>query len=181
MKLWLVRHAKPLIAAGTCYGSSDVPADAIATEAEAQALARTLPRGLPVVCSSLGRCGQLWRALHMLRPDLEAVVDPRITEMDFGLWEGRRWNDIPHDDYAAWLSDFWAWRVGGGESVQVFMQRVESALGDARGHKEAVWLTHGGVIRAVTLLVQGVREVHKAGQWPREAPAHGHWQEIMFD
>ncbi len=181
MKLWLVRHAKPLIEAGTCYGSSDVPADETATQTEAQALAKILPHGLPMVCSSLGRCGQLARALTALRPDLQAVPDPRITEMGFGQWEGQRWNDIPHHDYAAWIYDFWAWRVGGGESVQMFMQRVEAALGDVRVHPEAVWITHGGVIRAVTLLVQGVREVHKAGQWPREAPGHGQWQEIMFE
>ena len=27
-RLWLVRHAAPLVAPGTCYGALDVPADA---------------------------------------------------------------------------------------------------------------------------------------------------------
>ncbi|MBP7567207.1 MAG: histidine phosphatase family protein [Burkholderiaceae bacterium] len=181
MKLWLVRHATPLIAAGTCYGASDIPADAAATEAQARDLAAVLPQGLPVICSTLGRCGQLSRALLALRPDLSVRTDARIAEMDFGAWEGRLWEDIPEPEYSAWIDDFAGYVVGGGESVRGFMARVEAALADSRRHAEAVWITHGGVIRAVSLLVQGVREVHKAGQWPREAPGHGTWREIMFN
>ncbi|RZI96210.1 MAG: phosphoglycerate kinase, partial [Rubrivivax sp.] len=166
---------------GTCYGASDIPADAVATEAQARSLAAALPQGLPVICSTLGRCGQLARALLALRPDLTLTTDARITEMDFGGWEGRHWDDIPQSEYAAWIHDFAGYTVGGGESVRGFMARVEAALADSRVHPEAVWITHGGVIRAVSLLVQGTREVHKAGQWPREAPGHGTWREIMFE
>jgi hypothetical protein len=45
MRLWLVRHAAPLVEAGTCYGALDVPADAQATQQAAQALAQALPPG----------------------------------------------------------------------------------------------------------------------------------------
>lgn len=181
MKLWLVRHARPLIAAGTCYGAIDIPADDAATAVQAQALAEALPAGIPLWCSPLSRCAQLARALHELRPDLPSVVDARLAEMDFGEWEGRPWSDIPQVEYAAWLFDFATYRVGGGESVREFMRRVEAALTDARAHPEAVWITHGGVIRAVNLLVRGVRDIHRAGQWPREAPGHGTWAEILFE
>ena len=39
MKLWLVRHAKPLVDEGVCYGASDLDADPEATLAAAQELA----------------------------------------------------------------------------------------------------------------------------------------------
>ena len=39
MKLWLARHAAPLIDSGICYGSLDVEADEAATQSSARALA----------------------------------------------------------------------------------------------------------------------------------------------
>src|SRR5690606_10781153 len=42
-RLWLVRHAAPLVSPGTCYGALDVPADAAATQAAAVRLAAALP------------------------------------------------------------------------------------------------------------------------------------------
>ena len=38
MRLWLVRHAQPLVAPGVCYGATDMPADVDATSQAAQAL-----------------------------------------------------------------------------------------------------------------------------------------------
>ena len=42
-RLWLVRHAAPQVAPGTCYGALDVPADPAATQAAARRLAAALP------------------------------------------------------------------------------------------------------------------------------------------
>lgn len=184
MKLWLVRHPLPLVAAGTCYGSMDVAADAPATQRQASALAGLLPRDLPVISSPLRRCTQLRDALQTLRPDLRTHADARLAEMNFGAWEGQRWDDITQKEYNAWLADFADHRAGGGENVREFMRRVSNAMVDtlassnARG--EAVWITHAGVIRAVTLLASGVSEVTRAGQWPRQAPACGEWCEIWL-
>ncbi len=41
--LWLVRHARPLIAPGICYGRHDVAADAAGTRAAAERLHAALP------------------------------------------------------------------------------------------------------------------------------------------
>ena len=69
MRLWLVRHATPLVAAGTCYGALDVAADAQATQQAALALARALPPGAVLRSSPLQRCTQLAAALFALRAD----------------------------------------------------------------------------------------------------------------
>lgn len=100
--------------------------------------------------------------------------------MDFGCWEGQRWDLIPEADYARWTADFADYRFGGKESVREFMQRVTLAWDTAQsGAQDAVWITHAGVIRAASLLAQGVRQVDQATQWPREAPAFGRWCEIV--
>lgn len=168
MKLWLARHARPLIEPGLCYGASDIAADAEATHEAAQALAAHLPPGLVVSSSPLRRCVQLAEALQQLRPDLAFTPDPRLAEMDFGQWEGRPWESIAPAEHVAWMADFSGYRCGGGESVAAFMARVRLALDAARGNgTDTLWVTHGGVVRAATLLVQDAPMPRQAAEWPR--------------
>lgn len=177
MKLWLVRHAQPLIAPGVCYGATDVAADGQATWQAAQALARTLPPGLSLRVSPLQRCARLSQCLRELRSDLSAQTDARLAEMNFGCWEGQRWDAIAQADYERWTADFGQHRFGGEESVQEFVRRVAGVWDETlREGLDAVWITHAGVIRGATLIAQGVREVTQAAQWPQEAPAFGGWR-----
>jgi len=177
MKLWLVRHAQPLVAPGICYGRLDLPADAGATAACARRLAARLPAGIRIASSPLQRCEQLAQALLGLRPDLACETDDRLQEMDFGQWEGRPWQDIGQAALAAWTDDFARHAAGGsGESVAGFMDRVAAAFDALAGPADAVWITHAGVIRAAGLLARGVRQVAQAGQWPLDAPKYGQWR-----
>lgn len=179
MKLWLIRHAQPLVEAGVCYGRLDLAADAQATRVCAQALAQALPPGMAVVTSPLQRCEQLAHVLLGLRPDLTLKPDARLQEMDFGAWEGQRWDALGRPALDDWTADFAGHRPGGGESVQQLMQRVAAAWDEARGESAAAsdtaWITHAGVIRAATLLHQGQRHVSRADQWPATAPGFGEW------
>ncbi|MFZ2326693.1 MAG: phosphoglycerate kinase, partial [Rhodoferax sp.] len=77
MTLWLVRHAKPLVEQGVCYGALNVAADAAATHEAARALAAELPPGIAVYTSPLQRCEQLTQVLRGLRPDLAYMTDVR--------------------------------------------------------------------------------------------------------
>ena len=171
---WLVRHAQPLIASGVCYGATDVAADPEATEASALVLAHQLPHGARLMSSPLRRCAQLAQALQRLRPDLLASSDARLVEMDFGCWEGWRWDDIPKPAIDAWTARFGDWRFGGRESVQELLDRVAGVWAEACAATAPVaWITHAGVIRAALLLSQGIRVVERSDQWPTEAPAFG--------
>ncbi|WP_298932895.1 histidine phosphatase family protein [uncultured Ramlibacter sp.] len=177
MKLWLVRHAAPCVEAGICYGSTDLPSDAAATAQAAFQLAAVLPQGLALATSPLQRCEQLAQCLRELRADLPLKSDARLAEMDFGAWEGRRWDAIGEAALAQWTADFWQHHPGGGESLAQFMARVGAAFDDSvRAGRDAVWITHAGVIRAVQLLITGQRSVQHAHQWPVQAPAFGAWQ-----
>ena len=182
MRLWLVRHAQPLVDAGICYGRLDLPADADATLECARQLAALLPAGLPVISSPLQRCEQLAHALSAQRPDLAYKTDARLQEMDFGDWEGRAWQAIDRAELEAWTADFANYAAGhGGESVAAFMRRIGAAFDALGGQGDTVWITHAGVIRAVALLAQGVRHVERADQWPLDAPKYGQWQELNLD
>lgn len=176
MKLWLARHAKPLIDPGICYGRQDVAADATGTAECAQALAKLLPTGIRVSHSPLQRCAQLAQALHHLRPDLALTSDTRLQEMDFGAWEGRAWQDIAPAELQAWTDAFAGHAVGGsGESTSQVMARVASAFDELRGEADTLWITHAGVIRAAELIARGARQISQAVDWPKNAPAYGQW------
>ncbi|WP_225784813.1 histidine phosphatase family protein [Xenophilus sp. Marseille-Q4582] len=176
MRLWLQRHARVLCEDGLCYGRSDVPAEPAATRQAAEVLAQALPRGVPVWVSPLGRCVALAEALHALRPDLPpARIDARLAEMHFGAWEGRPWAAIARPEFDAWTADFAQARAGGdGESTGVFLRRVAAAWDDWRASgRDAAWITHAGVMRAVRLVEGGRRAVARAADWPAEAIAFG--------
>ena len=178
MALWIVRHARPLIAAGICYGVLDVQADAAATDLAASELADTLPTGVALRVSPLTRCQQLALALCALRPDLQARTDPRLREMDFGSWEGVAWNAIPQAALQAWTDDFGKHRFGGSESSNEVLMRVARVWDEDHGNPDTVWITHAGVARAARLLADGVRTLTRADQWPLEAPGYGKWLQI---
>ena len=181
MKLWLVRHAPVLLAPGSCYGALDVAADAAATSAAALALADVLPHDVRVSTSPLQRCEQLAHTLHGLRPDLVLKTDARLREMNFGNWEGQRWDAIAQSEFDAWTADFANHAVGGhGETVRAVMTRVGEAFDELKTDTDAVWITHAGIIRAAQLLAQGIREVERADQWPLEATACGQWRTLAL-
>lgn len=182
MRLWLVRHARVVLAPGLCYGASDVPADPEHTQAVAATLAASLPAGATLRVSGLSRARQMADAVRALRPDLAAAqTDARLSEMNFGQWELQRWEAIPRSAFDAWMADFADHRFGGVESTQQVIARVAGALADTRaaGGEEAVWFTHAGVIRAVQFLL-----AHPAGriagvrQWPEHAPEPGGTMEV---
>jgi alpha-ribazole phosphatase len=181
MKLWLVRHAQPLIKPGLCYGQLDVAADAIATQRAAQAISPLLPASATLYCSGLLRARQLAKAIHDQRKTLLPKIDVRLNEMNFGIWEGIAWDDIPKTAFDTWTADFDQHRFGGVEGVRDLLLRVHQALHALPAVGDAIWITHAGVIRAVNYLERyGLETIATPENWPNEAPAFGLWQCLEF-
>ena len=180
-RLWLVRHAQPLVAPGICYGALDMPADASATADSAQRLAAVLPQRLSVWHSPLQRCELLAHVFKGLRPDLMLKTAPNLVEFDFGHWEGRAWDDIPRADIDAWTADFAHYRPGGGDNLAAMLARVSSALRAAQQEGgDILWVTHAGVARCVQWLLHAAPgQSPCAAEWPRSAPGYGEW--VSFD
>ena len=182
-RLWLVRHAAPLVAPGTCYGALDVPADAQASRAAAERLSMALPPAARVEHSTLQRCELLAHELQALRPDLTFTPDARLREMDFGRWEGQTWDAIGKSAIDAWVDGFATHAPGGGESLAQMLHRVAAALQTARewrndqGTMDVVWITHAGVARCVTWLQErGESALPRSEDWPVAAPGWGEWE-----
>ncbi|MDD0839074.1 histidine phosphatase family protein [Curvibacter sp. HBC61] len=182
-RLWLVRHPRPLVAAGVCYGRLDVAADPQHLQQVRDQLAQELPPGAHVHHSPRQRCAKLAQALCEVRPDLQSASppdgDPDLAEMDFGEWEGQTWDALGEAAVSAWTADFAHHAPGGGETVNQVLQRVGRAWRHTQARtgtgQSAVWITHAGVIRCLQLLRQGVHQVDRASQWPTGGPACGEW------
>ncbi len=143
----LVRHTRPDVAPGVCYGRTDLDV-AASFSAEAAPILASLPPAERIVTSPLRRCLHL--ASHFAtQRKLPLTVDRRIQEMDFGRWEGRRWNDIPRREIRAWTLDFLHARPHGGETVAELRARTLEALAHYHGcGSRTVIVTHAGVIKA---------------------------------
>ncbi len=141
MILHLIRHPKPRIEPGICYGRLDLAAEDV--DVVAQDLRLRLPPGLPVWSSPLQRCRALAEELHA-----KSSIDARLAEMSFGAWEGRAWGDIPRAEIDAWAADVAHYAPPGGESPIILQQRALDFVAELTV-PEAVIVTHAGVIRVL--------------------------------
>ena len=199
-RLWLVRHAQPLIDKGICYGHLDVPADHEATQQAAQSFANTLKiarsnnatslntQPILIYVSGLLRAQQLademlfaFRATDIVS-EVRLQTDCRLNEMNFGSWEGKPWSAIPKEALDQWSSDFSQHKFGGEESSQDVINRVQAAyqtsleLAQASNSSDVIWITHAGVIRALNYVKKyATCVIERAEQWPQDAPGFGQW------
>ena len=149
MKLYLVRHPKPAVAAGVCYGATDVDVPDAAVHRVLDSLAGTLPTGVPVFSSPLRRCTALAvplaARLGMSRP----VLDARLVEMDFGSWEMQSWACMERAQVDAWVDDLTGYRPGDGENLLAVERRVIGFLDGLLQTPipSAIVVCHAGSIR----------------------------------
>ena len=155
MALVLIRHPQPEVAAGICYGKTDLalraPALASAQEISLRLMALVQAQS-HIACSPLRRCAELGVALATMHPHIALTFDTRLQELDFGDWEMQPWDSIGKDQMDAWIaSNFDA--LHGGESLQALDARVASWLHDvqsAYAADQTLWvITHAGVIRSI--------------------------------
>ena len=163
MQLHLIRHPAPRVAAGICYGRTDLAlaGDVAATAAR---IAAQLPPQLPLFTSPLRRCRQLADALH---PSPRS--DARLQEMNFGAWEMTPWSRIQREALDGWAADPLGYRPPRGESVAELQARVHAFIGETRaaGLQRAALVTHAGVMKVIVGLAQGMQ--------PQE------WMALVFD
>ena len=89
----------------------------------------------------------------------EARIDPRLIEMSFGEWEGRRLVEIAAElgpDMAALEDRGLDFRAPGGESPRDVQQRLASFLMETgKGGIDRLAVAHKAVIRALYALATG--------------------------
>ena len=145
MPLFLIRHPRPLLAEGVCYGQLDV-----ASEDPLPHVARLrpcLPSGVPIFSSPLRRARLLAEALAEALGS-SVSTDNRLQEISFGAWEGRAWQEIARPAIDAWAADVLNYTPPGGESVAALRPRSLD-FAAALHLPDAVLVTHAGVMRAL--------------------------------
>ena len=179
MKIWVVRHPRPLVTSGVCYGQLDLEIDRSELDSLARTLSNYLPKNVPIYSSSLIRSYALAKAIQVFRPDTTIHSDYRLNEFNFGIWEGVLWSNIPKAEIDAWVQSFPSHYFGGQECVLGFIQRIKSLLLDLEGMDEIILITHAGVIRALHLLIKSDQEILKnANDWPKFVIGFGEFELI---
>ncbi len=145
-RILLVRHGRTEDAAARRYsGRRDVPLDEYGREQ-----ARILAGRLAGEAIDLALTSDLARAVLTAgiilggRP-VSAVPDPRLREIDFGLWEGLTHEEILARDgeaYRRWLDDPMA-PIPSGECLPSMVERVLGCLTEAAGGPSWRWRTGG--------------------------------------
>lgn len=177
MELTVWRHPLPKGVSGRCIGLCDVPVDRrkakrlahrVRGHARGAGLLATQPK--PVVWTSpllrafaVGRVLRRWGWAH--------CVDARLSELDFGAWDGLTWSSIDVGEIDAWCEDFAHARPGGGESVSQLLARCRSFI-DEQPHRQGgpgcIVVGHAGWINALRWITSAPepRALPTASQWP---------------
>lgn len=164
------RHPRPAGVAGRCIGRTEVMVDARKAKRLAHRILRRARQdnGPRVVWTSpLQRSAAVGRWLA--RWGWQHHVDARLSELDFGVWEGRAWEAIGQAAIEAWTDAFDTHAPGGGESVGELMARCEAFLAECAQQRVHV-VGHAGWINAARRVVAGLPPPALASQWPMAVP-----------
>jgi probable phosphoglycerate mutase len=154
MKLFCVRHGETFYNfEGRIQGQSDSqlsPLGRQQCEAVAEALAS--PAIDAIICSPLSRAVQSAQVIAD-RLQLRIAIEPRLTEINAGVFQGLSWDQIDKElpaDAQRWRSQDPDYRIPGGESRRDLMVRSRAAFEAIReaGYRQAVVMAHGGSLSA---------------------------------
>lgn len=159
MALFLIRHPRPLVDEGICYGRSNLALAEDLRECVPK-LQTELPVRYRLFSSPLRRCTELAQAL-----DQRVIYDTRLAEMDFGEWELQPWTRIGAETLDRWIASGYHNELHGGESLAGFRARVLDWAHSLGPQDEQVAVTHAGVIRILLAHVRGL-PLHDCLQLP---------------
>ena len=150
MRLILVRHPKPVCEKGICYGRLDL-------ECEPQALSEAVLRLAELAASSRIFTSPAKRARNLAgRLSREAIVDDRLQELNFGDWEGRRWQDLGREAIDLWSQGLPDSAPPNGETLTAMAARCASWLKSLQASEGPVLaVTHAGPIRVIRAMLEG--------------------------
>lgn len=185
MRLMLIRHGlTDFTATGRYSGQMDVSLNGEGHH-QAEVLGQRLARYAfaTLVTSDLARARATAEAIAQFQSHTHLVSDPDLREIAMGMWEGATYTEIAARDpktMADWQADPVHHAPPGGETLTQMLDRVTHALDRWYVPEQdaiVAWVTHGGVIRALTAHLLGIS---LSRQWSLRAdPAS--LSEIAYD
>ena len=152
-----IRHAPTeWNAAKRLQGRTDVALDEEGVAVAARWRIDPMWAGYRILSSPLQRARM---TAAILFPDAEVGVDRRLTEMDFGTWEGQNLAELraePGSDAAVREALGLDFKAPNGESPREVQARIQPLLARlAELRRPTVLVTHKAVIRALYALASG--------------------------
>ena len=159
MKYFLLRHTKPDIAEGICYGQTDVDVLPSFEQEKVQVLKKLKNIKFDRIYSSpLKRCARLADSIKL--SDTPICLDNRLKEMNFGVWELKPWAEIEKTEAAKkWFEDYIHLPASDGESYMDLLKRVRHFINDTQEEKEIeslLLVCHRGVIGAFYTIINNL-------------------------
>jgi alpha-ribazole phosphatase len=152
MDIYLTRHSVVYNPNKLCYGQSEIPLEENFTADFDWIKDHLNLTGDTIFYSSpFRRCTKLANYLS----DDDYKTDNRITELNFGDWEMKPWNEIPEKELNPWMEDFVNHRMKNGENFNDLYDRSVQFYKEITNSKASnvVILTHAGVIRSIASYV----------------------------
>ena len=183
-RLLLVRHGRTAYnSQARLQGQVDIPLDDVGRWQARTAAALLLARHEPtaVVTSDLTRAHETASFLARAA-GLPLLVDPRLRERAFGVWEGLTGDDLRRD----WPDEFAIWRAGGqpeGVGAETRAQVAARTLAGITEHVAAlgrddtlVVVSHGSAISSAVGALLGMPE-----DWHGfTGMLNAHWTELVL-
>lgn len=179
-ELYFIRHGQTdWNAEGRYQGSKDIPLNAIGqgqADLNGRLLAQLLdrdgrrPDDFTWHVSPLSRTRETMERVRAAfsTPLPEAVPDRRLVEVSFGVYEGRLHTELSTVEMAiAGERDesFWDFRPPQGESYQDVAERI-LAFARERLAGPAIIVAHGGILRILRHLIEGVPKAETVNWFP---------------
>jgi probable phosphoglycerate mutase len=169
-RLIFLRHGETAYnAEGRLQGQLDIPLNARGRE-QARSVGRTLQARIGAEIERLEAArafiaSPFVRARETMEIARGAIgllpgryrLDAALKEISFGLWEGLTWPEIEARDQGgvrARRKDKWNFAPPGGGSYAMLAERLRPWLSELTG--DAFVVSHGGVARALMMLVAGI-------------------------
>jgi alpha-ribazole phosphatase len=153
-QIYLVRHTKVNVPSGICYGTTDVSLASTFAEEYKEVQKQLEGKIFDIVYSSpLIRCTQLAKRIA---PD-NYITDSCLSELNFGEWEGKTWDEIYQTPYGKeWMERYMDLACPGGESYRDLYKRVEKFIKKLEINKNILIITHAGVIRVCMHILNNI-------------------------
>ena len=150
--VYLLRHAQSVAnTKGILAGQDDTVALSKLGQKQAQTLVPYLKniKFEKVLCSPLKRCVQTISPYMSTNPKISFEVEPRIIEMDYGLWSGRKLSTLSRNpQWKGVQNKPSTFTFPQGESFKQMRKRVESVIAELSKEEGSFLLvTHGDIIK----------------------------------
>lgn len=167
MTLYIWRHPKPIAADGICLGQTDIAVDPRKLKRLAnqiQGFARKHKLAKVIWVSTLQRSLKVGEILA--QRGFEVRQSDKLSELDFGTWDGQAWPQIGKAKIDDWCNNFAEYNFETGESLTQLFARVEEWLQlQANQEKVVLAIGHAGWINAVKMLADHQPIPKLASDW----------------